>query len=339
MDIIKTPRSYVISAATVVGSREKKGPLGDCFDLCDIGDDTFGKPSWEMAEGEMQRLALKCAMDKLNFEDRDVDQIFAGDLINQCIGSGYGLSDFDISFMGVYGACSTFAESILLSSVFSSFAEKICAAVTSSHNCTAERQFRFPLEYGAQRTPTAQWTVTGAGAMIISPAPKETVGIGGIRVTEALAGKVLDAGINDVNNMGAAMAPAAAETLERYFRESKSCPENFDYIVTGDLGFEGSAILLELLKKKGLDVSSNHTDCGMEIYHREKQDVHSGGSGCGCSAAVIPSYFLGRMEKGEIENMLFVGTGAMMNTMSLQQGQSIPCIAHLVRFEKEGVCR
>lgn len=331
MDIIRTEKAYVLSSASVVGFQEKMGPLGECFDLCDTKDDTFGKDSFEKSEGEMQRLALKCAMDKLSLSDGDVGQIFAGDLINQCISSGYGLADFDIPFMGIYGACSTFAEGILLSSVFSSFAEKTCAAVTSSHNCTAERQFRFPLEYGAQRTPTSQWTVTGAGALIISPDAEKSMGI---RVAECLPGKVLDAGITDVNNMGAAMAPAAADTILRYLKESGREPESFDYIVTGDLGFEGSSILLELMNEKGIDISSRHTDCGMEIYDRKEQDMHAGGSGCGCSAVVMASYFLPRMKKGEINDMLFVGTGAMMNSMSLQQGLSIPAIGHLVRFEK-----
>ncbi len=331
MDIIRTEKAYVLSTASVVGSQEKKGPLGECFDLCDTKDDTFGKDSFEKSEAEMQRLALRCAMDKLSFGDADVNQIFAGDLVNQCISSGYGLADFDIPFMGIYGACSTFAEGVLLSSVFSSFAEKACAAVTSSHNCTAERQFRFPLEYGAQRTPTSQWTVTGSGAVIISNRPQKCMGI---RVSEVLSGKVVDAGITDVNNMGAAMAPAAADTLIRYFKESGKEPESFDYIVTGDLGFEGSSILLELMKKKGIDISSRHTDCGMEIYNRKEQDMHAGGSGCGCSAVVMASYFLPRMKKGDVKDMIFVGTGAMMNSMSLQQGLAIPSIGHLVRFQK-----
>lgn len=331
MSIIKTSGAYIISSASVVGSQEKKGPLGECFDLCDTKDDSFGKDSFEKSESEMQRLALKCAMDKKELADSDIGFIFAGDLINQCISSNYGLADFDVSFFGIYGACSTFAEGMILSSVLSSFAEKNCAAVTSSHNCTAERQFRFPLEYGAQRTPTAQWTVTGAGAVIISPSPK---GSDDVRVADVLAGKVVDAGITDVNNMGAAMAPAAADTIERYLKESGRAPESFDYIITGDLGFEGSSILKELLLEKGIDISSRHTDCGMEIYDRKKQDMHAGGSGCGCSAVVMASYYLSRMKKGEIGDMLFLGTGAMMNAMSLQQGNSIPAIAHLVHIVK-----
>ncbi len=331
MSIIKTFGAYIISSASVVGSQEKKGPLGTYFDLCDTKDDTFGKESFEKAESEMQRLALKCAMDKNSMSDKDIEFIFAGDLINQCISSGYGLADFDVSFFGIYGACSTFAEGMILSSVLSSFAKKNCAAVTSSHNCTAERQFRFPLEYGAQRTPTAQWTVTGAGSVIISPSPK---GSCDVRVSDVLAGKVVDAGITDVNNMGAAMAPAAADTIERYLKESGREAESFDYIITGDLGFEGSSILKELLLKKGIDISSRHTDCGMEIYDVKKQDMHAGGSGCGCSAVVMASYYLSRMKKGEIGDMLFLGTGAMMNAMSLQQGNSIPAIAHLVHIVK-----
>lgn len=330
-DIIQTPAAYIVSTGTVVGSQEKKGPLGSYFGLCDTRDDTFGKPSFEKAESEMQRMALSAAMNKSSLSDSDIDFIFAGDLVNQCISSNYGLADFDVSFFGIYGACSTFAEGMLLSSIFSSFAKKNCAAVTSSHNCTAERQFRFPLEYGAQRTPTSQWTVTGAGAVIISASPK---GSDDIRVSDVLGGKVIDAGITDVNNMGAAMAPAAADTIERYLRESGRAPESFDYIVTGDLGFEGSSILKELLNEKGIDIASRHTDCGMEIYDRKKQDMHSGGSGCGCSAAVMTAYYLKRMRNGEIGDMLFIGTGAMMNAMSLQQGNSIPAVAHLVHIVK-----
>lgn len=331
MGILKTSGAYIVSAASVVGSQEKKGPLGEFFDLCDTKDDTFGKDSFEKAESEMQRLALRCAMDKKSLSDGDIEYIFAGDLINQCISSNYGLADFDVSFFGIYGACSTFAEGMILSSVFSTFAKKNCAAVTSSHNCTAERQFRFPLEYGAQRTPTAQWTVTGAGSVIISPSPE---GSADVRVSDVLAGKVVDAGITDVNNMGAAMAPAAADTIERYLEESGRAVESFDYIITGDLGFEGSSILKELLLEKGIDISSRHTDCGMEIYDVKKQDMHAGGSGCGCSAVVMASYYLSRMKKGEIGDMLFIGTGAMMNAMSLQQGNSIPAIAHLVHIVK-----
>lgn len=330
MNIIKTEKAYISSFASVVGSLESKGPLGTLFDIAKDGDDRFGKETWEKSEAEMQRLALTTALDKASLCDTDIDLMLAGDLINQCISSANGLIDFDIPFLGVFGACSTCAESILLSSVFSSFAEKCCAAVTSSHNCSVERQFRFPVEYASLRTPTSQWTVTGAGAYIISP--KNTANAPA--VTEVLAGKCIDGGITDACNMGAAMAPACADTVERYFEESALTPDSFDYIVTGDLGKEGSSILNELLAKSGIDISKNHRDCGTDIYSLDAQDVHSGGSGCGCSASVIAAKYLSKVAKGEISDMLFIGTGALMNTMSVQQGNSIPGVAHLVRITK-----
>lgn len=328
MDIIKTNGAAILSFASVGGTLERKGPLGDMFDITDSKDDTFGKETWEKSEAEMQRLALAKALEKAGINDTQVNLLFAGDLINQCISSSNGLIDFDIPFLGIFGACSTCAESILLSAVFSSYAKKICAAVTSSHNCSAERQFRFPVEYGSLRTPTSQWTVTGAGAFIISPKNTKTR----ISISEVMAGRSIDGGICDANNMGAAMAPACADTISRYFAESPLKPGAFDRIVTGDLGKEGSEILLDLLLKNGIDISANHRDCGTEIYDLTAQDMHSGGSGCGCSASVISAYYLEKMHRGEISDMLFIGTGALMNPMSVQQGNSIPGVAHLIRF-------
>ncbi len=328
MNIIKTDGAYILSFASVAGALETKGPLGYCFDICGEGDDRFGKDTWEKSESEMQRLALECALKKASLTDRDIDLMFAGDLINQCISSANGLIDFDIPFLGVFGACSTCAESMLMSAVFSAFAKKHCAAVTSSHNCSAERQFRFPVEYGSLRTPTSQWTVTGAGAYIVSPRKESAVSA----IREVLAGRCVDGGITDSCNMGAAMAPACADTLLRYFKETSLSPDYFDVIVTGDLGAEGSSILWELLLEEGIDISENHRDCGTDIYDLESQDVHSGGSGCGCSASVIGANYLERIKSGKISDMLFVGTGALMNTMSVQQGNSIPGVAHLVRI-------
>ena len=328
MSIIKTKGANVISWSSVAGTVEKKGPLGEFFDIADSKDDRFGKDTWEKSEAEMQRLALSKALEKAGKKDCDIDFLIAGDLINQCISSTNGLIGFDIPFLGVFGACSTCAESILLSSVFSSYAEKTCAAVTSSHNCSAERQFRFPVEYGSLRTPTSQWTVTASGAYVISPEKTDTY----VTVAEVMAGRCVDGGITDANNMGAAMAPACADTIERYFSESNLTPGDFDFIVTGDLGKEGSAILKELLKKRGLDISKAHRDCGIDIYDIDSQDMHAGGSGCGCSGSVIGSYYLEKMKQGAINDMLFIGTGALMNAMSVQQGCSIPAVAHLVRF-------
>ena len=320
-----------MAAASVVGKYEHEGPLGDCFDLHDPTD-KFGKNTWERAESEMQRLAFNTALAKASANEREVEALFAGDLLNQCVSSSYGLLDFDIPYFGLYGACSTAAESIMLASAFVSAGYlSTAAAVTSSHYCSAERQYRTPLEYGAQRSPTAQWTVTGSGAFIIG---KE----GRARVTEAMAGIVVEKGINDASNMGAAMAPAALSTLCRYFSESGRDPEEFDLIVTGDLGFEGGSILCELMQTQGIDIRERYNDCGMMIYDRKEQDKHAGGSGCGCSAVVLASHLLPRIERGELRSILFMGTGAMMSPSSLQQGLAIPAVAHLVAICNEKYC-
>lgn len=319
--------AFIVSAASVVGKREYDGPLGDCFDLHDATD-KFGMKTWERAESEMQRLAFNTALAKASASERDVDAIFAGDLLNQCVGSSYGLLDFDIPYFGLYGACSTAAESLMLSAMMTSAGYfSTCAAVTSSHYCSAERQYRTPLEYGAQRTPTAQWTVTGAGAFLVRRTGK-------IRICEALPGIVTEKGITDVSNMGAAMAPAAADTLLRYFRSGRR-PEDFNLIVTGDLGFEGGSVLCELLLSEGVDIRPRYNDCGMMIYHRKKQDMHAGGSGCGCSAVVLASHLCPRLEQGILKKILFVGTGAMMSPASIQQGEAIPAVAHLLCLAAE----
>ena len=321
----------IVAAASVVGKYESEGPIGDCFDLHDATD-KFGKDTWERAESEMQRLAFNTALAKASANEREIDILFAGDLLNQCVGSSYGLLDFDIPYVGLYGACSTAAESIMLSASFVSAGyAATSAAVTSSHYCSAERQYRTPLEYGAQRSPTAQWTVTGAGAFILG---RE----GRVRVTEGMAGIVVEKGINDASNMGAAMAPAAVSTLCRYFSESGKDPADFDLIVTGDLGYEGGSILCELMFAEGYDIRERYEDCGRLIYDRKAQDKHSGGSGCGCSAVVLASYLLPRLESGELRRLLFLGTGAMMSPASLQQGQAIPGIAHLVALCNEKYC-
>lgn len=318
----------IVSAASVVGKYEHEGPLGDCFDLHD-STDKFGMKTWEMAESEMQRLAFNVALAKASASEREVDALFAGDLLNQCVGSSYGLLDFDIPYFGLYGACSTAAEGLMLAAMMTSAGYfTTAAAVTSSHYCSAERQYRTPLEYGAQRSPTAQWTVTGSGAFLV----RRT---GRVRIAEALPGIVVEKGINDASNMGAAMAPATADTLLRYFRYSDRSPDDFDLIVTGDLGFEGGSILCDLLLAEGLDIRSRYNDCGMMIYDRHRQDMHSGGSGCGCSAVVLASYLYPRLEQGELRQLLFLGTGAMMSPASIQQGQAIPAVAHLLRIGNE----
>ena len=331
MGIVKTDSSYIISSYSVAGTLEKDGPLGAHFDFCDELDDKFGKDSWEMSESEMQRLAASGALDAANIKDCDVDVAFSGDLINQCIVSTHGLMGFKIPSAGLFGACSTCAESLLMAGVFSSYVKNTALAVTSSHNCSAERQFRFPVEYAALRTPTSQWTVTGAAAFVVSPVKKGA----SPRIVEGMFGVVADSKTDDLCNMGAAMAPAAADTLTRYFCESGRRPEDFDRIVTGDLGAEGSSLLQEIMRERGYDLSSRHGDCGLDIYDIARQDMHSGGSGCGCSAVVMSAKYLDMIKKGEVRDMLFVGTGALMNAMSVGQGNTIPSVAHLVRIAAE----
>ncbi len=329
-------------AATAVGKKEHEGPLGGYFDIHDDSD-MYGKSTFEQAESEMQRLALNLALSKIKARPEEVDAVFAGDLMNQCTGSSYGLADFGIPFFGLYGACSTVAEAMILASVtvdrgvFSRV-----AAVVSSNNGSAERQFRFPLEYGSQRPPTAQWTVTGAGAFILGSddaytnALGESVSLDGMpRISEAVPGRIVDMGITDANNMGAAMAPAAADTILHYFIESGRSPEEFDMILTGDLGYEGNAICRELLCEEGLKLGGNFSDCGILIYDRKKQDTHSGGSGCGCSASVLGGYICDRFKRREIKNVLLIATGALMSPSMLQQGKSIAGIGHLVHLTAE----
>ena len=325
---LKAPPS-VIGYAAVVGGKEHDGPLGADFDLHDESG-RFGMDTWEKSESEMQRLALNLALAKGKCGDDMPQVIFAGDLMNQCTGSAYGLLGFHEPYFGLYGACSTFAEATVLSSMLISAGYfKNAAAISSSHFCSAERQFRFPLEYGGQRAPTAQWTATAAGALILSASG------GGPYITEVLPGMIVDKGIGDVNNMGAAMAPAAIDTLTAYFSETGKQPRDFDLILTGDLGLEGHAITLELMKERGYDMTDVYNDCGLLLYGRSSQDVHCGGSGCGCSASVICGHIMKRFAKGELKNILYLATGALMSPGRLKQGATIPGIAHLVRISAE----
>lgn len=326
--------AFKLSAAirawgTAVGKKEYEGPLGHLFDLHDP-DCKFGQKTWESAESEMQRMALAIAMARAGAADSQVGALFAGDLQNQCVGSAYGLLSYDIPYLGLYGACSTSVEGILLSAVtVTSKVCSMCAAVTSSHFCAAERQYRSPLEYGSQRPPTAQWTVTGAGAFLVG---RLTGASGEVQIHRGMAGKAKDYGVNDANNMGAAMAPAARDTLLRFFEDTHTVPNDYDRIITGDLGFEGGRILCELLRADGLDLSDRYDDCGRMIYHRERQDVHSGGSGCGCAASVLAASILPRLARGEWNRILFLATGAMMSPDSLKQGGNIPSVAHLLEL-------
>lgn len=332
-DTIKT-NAEIFAFASVVGGKESKGPLGDAFDLCDSCD-RFGMKTWEKAESEMQRLAMNVALAKAKLEPERVGALFAGDLLNQCVGSAYGLQGFDIPYVGLYGACSTCAESLLLSSLLVSHGMcNIAAAVTSSHYCSAERQYRTPLEYGAQRAPTAQWTVTGAGAFLVRKTNEEEfVNEGRAVVRRCLIGRVQDSGICDAANMGAAMAPAALDTLCRFFKQTQTSPEDYDLILTGDLGYEGGDILCTLMKAEGYDIDSVYNDCGRMIYDREGQDVHGGGSGCGCSAVVLSADILPKIKRGELSRVLFMATGAMMSPDSLKQGEKVLAVAHLLEIK------
>ncbi len=314
----------IAAYASVVGKKESEGPLARYFDMI-CTDTTMGEETWEKAESRLQKDAVNKALAKAQLAPTDMDYVFAGDLLNQCISSTYGLRDLGVPLVGLFGACSTMAESLCMGSVFvDSGAASNCICVTSSHFCSAERQFRYPLEYGGLRTPSSQWTVTGAGSAIVSQSSVAPY------VRAVTVGKIQDMGITDTNNMGAAMAPAAADTLVTYFTDTNTSPDRYDLILTGDLGEVGSQLLVELLKRDGYDVSGRHSDCGLLIYDTETQDVNAGGSGCGCSASVLCSYILTRISEGALNNVLFVATGALMSPTSLQQGESIPGIAHLV---------
>ncbi len=312
--------------AAIVGKKEGEGPLARSFDMiCD--DTTMGEKTWEKAESRLQKDAVNKALDKAGLTPSDIDYIFAGDLLNQCISSTYGLRDLDIPLLGLFGACSTMAESLCLGSIFvDTGAAGHCACVTSSHFCSAERQFRYPLEYGGQRTPTAQWTVTGAGCAIVAASEQPPY------VRAVTVGRIQDMGITDVNNMGAAMAPAAADTLKTFFIDTGTTPDNYDLILTGDLGQVGSQLVEELMQRDHLEISGRHSDCGLLIFDIKTQAVNAGGSGCGCSASVLCSHILTQLKQGTLHDVLFVATGALMSPTSLQQGESIPGIAHLVHL-------
>ena len=317
----------ITSYYCVAGYKESCGPLGNLFDETSQ-DDKFEQSTWEEAESEMQKRAIRGAIKKAGLSERDVDLVLAGDLLNQCVGSSYALASVDIPYVGLYGACSTCALGLATGAcLYNSGVIDSCCTVTSSHYCSSERQFRFPLEYGGQRTPTAQWTTTGSGAYVLSNE-------GCVKISQVLFGKAIDKGITDICNMGAAMAPSAIDTLLRYFQNSNLSPDYFDLIITGDLGYEGSEILKDLLLGEGIDIRKNHTDCGLMIFDRQSQDVHAGGSGCGCSAVVMASSIVPNMERGVLNNVLLVGTGALMSPTSLAQGGSIPAISHLVHLSR-----
>ena len=317
--------SPVITAwASVAGKKEAEGPLGHSFDITSQ-DAYFGQRSWELGEKQMQHLALEKLLEKAGIEKEQLDVIFSGDLLNQCIGSSFTLRNTGIPHIGLYGACSTMAESLMLSAmtVGGGFFEH-AVAMTSSHFAGSERQYRFPLGYGGKRTPTAQWTVTGAGAVLVSSQGK------GTKIESCTVGTVLNLGIKDANNMGAAMAPAALATIRAHFSDLNAKAEDFDRIITGDLGQLGKEALLALARKEGISLGGRLDDCGTMIFDRQTQDVHSGGSGCGCSAVTLCGSLLEDIRKGKLKKILFCGTGALLSPTSTQQGLPIPGVCHAI---------
>lgn len=324
-------RPAIWSYAAVAGKKEHAGPLGQYFDY--TSDDThFGQKTWEKAENRMQQLALETALEKGGLEKENLGVVFSGDLLNQCIGSSFSLRGTGLPTLGLYGACSTMAEGLLLAgaAVDGRYARR-AAALTSSHFASSERQYRNPLGYGAQRTPTAQWTVTGAGCMIVTregPGPY---------LEAATVGSICDLGIKDANQMGAAMAPAAYDTLTAHFRDLDRTPQDYDLIVTGDLGKIGRQIVLDFFQRDGVKLE-NYDDCGCLIFDLPGQDVHAGGSGCGCSASVLCSYLMALFQQKKLRRLLFCGTGALLSPTSTNQGESIPGVCHAVSIcaDKEG---
>lgn len=319
----------ILSYASIAGKKEGEGPLSEYYDSI-MPDAEWGEDTWEKTESKMQKTALARAVEKGQINLKELDYLFAGDLLNQCISSTFAFRDFGVPFLGVYGACSTMAETLGLAAAMidGGFAQST-AAVTSSHFCTAERQYRFPLEYGGQRPPTAQWTVTGSGAAVLS---KQGTGP---CITHFTVGKIIDAGISDANNMGGAMAPAAAETLTMHFRDTERTPDYYDLILTGDLGKIGKSVAIDLLSEVGYDLSQNYNDCGCMVFDIDKQDMHSGGSGCGCGAITLCGYIMDMFRAKELRRVLFVGTGALLSPTSSMQGESIPCVAHAVAIEAD----
>ena len=316
----------VIGYAAVVGPKEAEGPLGKWFTETEE-DPMLGQESWEKAESALFAKAVNSCLKKSKLTPESVNFIVAGDLLNQCTASSFGLRDLGVPYLGIYGACSTMAEGLSVSAMLvdGGYAGHVIATA-GSHFCSAEKQYRFPLEYGGQRPPGAQWTVTGCGAV--------SLGYGGnIKITHATTGRIADMGVQDANNMGAAMAPAFVSTLLAHFQDTGKTPKDYDLIVSGDLGSIGHALAVELLKKEGVTLGDNYKDCGMLIFDSQTQDTHAGGSGCGCSASVLCGYLLPQMETKKINRLLFVATGALLSPTTTLQGESIPSIAHAVSFE------
>ena len=322
----------IMASACTGGAMEKEGPLGHYLD---ISDETgkFEGETWEESESRMLKQTIERAIEKAGKTNQEIDYLFCGDLLRQMTASSFGVKSLQIPVFGVYGACSTMGESLVLASVLLEAEVGECVvAATSSHYATAEKEFRFPLSYGNQRPPCATWTVTGSGAAVLERGKKEQ----GIYVVAATPGKIVDYGITDKANMGACMAPAAADTICQHMRDFDRTPKDYDRIITGDLGVVGKQILLEFLEEKGMDIEGQHMDCGIEIFSPSTQDTHAGGSGCGCSAVTFCGKIMKDLQDKKINNVLFMATGALMNPTSSLQGESIPSIAHALRISNSG---
>ena len=318
---------FIISSASIVGKKEGKGPLGECFDMvCE--DDKFGGDTWEEAESTLQKEAVALTLGRAEQTSEDIRYLFAGDLLGQNIATSFGLQDYSVPLFGLYGACSTCGESLSLAAmtVAAGYADQVIA-VTSSHFASAEKQFRFPLEYANQRPLSATWTVTGSAAFLVGKKKSK------VQITGITTGKIMDYGIKDSMNMGAAMAPAAADCIAQHFEDFNRSPHDYDKIITGDLGTIGKEILIDLLLEKGYDISQVHTDCGIEIFDAATQNTGAGGSGCGCSAVTLSGHFLKHLERGNLQRILFVPTGALLSTVSFNEGKTVPGIAHAVVLE------
>lgn len=323
-------KPYIISSGSIVGHKEAEGPMGQLFDKAGY-DDKFGAQNWEDAESSLQKEALEIALSKGSLQKQDLQMVFAGDLLGQSIASSFGLAGYQSPHVGLYGACSTCGLSLAMGgmAIAGAFAEK-AACITSSHFASAEKEFRFPLAYGNQRPMSATWTVTGSGAFILSAQPGKQVRA----VMEGVTiGKIVDYGIKDSMNMGACMAPAAADTIRQSLEDFGRNPTDYDKIITGDLGMVGQKLLFDLLTEMGIDITKQHMDCGIEIFDSEKQNTNAGGSGCGCSAVILSAYILKKLEEGVWNRVLFVPTGALLSKTSFNEGQTIPGIAHAVILE------
>ncbi len=318
----------ILECASIVGPKEAEGPLAKYFDKT-LEDEFWGEETWEKAESKIIKETANIVIQKAGIPITDIDCIFAGDLLNQCISSSFGLKDFNIPFFGIFGACSTFVEALILGSICTeSFANYVLCS-TSSHFCSAEKQFRFPLELGNQRPQTSQWTVTGAASSIVSKKGY------GPYITHITPGKIIDMDIKDANNMGAAMAPSFADTLTTHFSDTGRTPKDYDAIISGDLGYVGKEIAIDLLKSNGYDIKNNYNDCGVLIFDKENQDTHSGGSGCACCGTVFSGYFFKQLKENKLKRILLIATGALMNSTTSQQGNAIPGIAHAISIENK----